>query len=290
MDSGQSIVIQGMVYYGGGLASAGKDCYLYCYNPHQDQWTSLPQLTVKRFGLGQMFGKPVVIGGSKKDNSPSNEVSVYCAAERFYKWRKYFPMPTARSFPTVVSHQSYVIVAGGIVGGEYVHAVEIFVMAYEQWVICERIPVPCYNMSAVVIQDKCYLLGGFNNNGTLNHVFCVAISDIVNSGLSHTRSISSVWKRFPETPACGPMATVIAGSLFILGGDETCTQTATQERIHVYSPSSNSWVYVNDLPAPRIDATVTALSSTEILVIGGRESKDIGTVNTVYKGVVQIVT
>lgn len=139
-----------------------------------------------------------------------------------------------------MSYQSYVIVAGGIVGGDCVHAVEILLTAYEQWVICESLPVPCYNISAVVIQDKCYLLGGFNNDGTLNHVFCAIISDIVNSGLSHT--FSSVWKRLPETPTCGPMATIIAGSLFILGGDETCTRTATQERIHVYSPSSNTWV------------------------------------------------
>lgn len=99
MDSGQSIVIQGMVYYGGGLASAGKDCCVYRYNPHQDQWTSLPQLPVKRFGLGQMFGKAAVIGGLRKDNSPSNEVSFYCSEERFFKWKKYnFPMPIARSF------------------------------------------------------------------------------------------------------------------------------------------------------------------------------------------------
>ena len=98
-----------------------------------------------------------------------------------------------------------------------------------------------FKISAICLED-------FNNDGTLNHVFCAIISDIVNSGLSHT--FPSVWKRLPETPTCGPMATIIAGSLFILGGDETCTRTATQERIHVYSPSSNTWVYVNDLPAP----------------------------------------
>ena len=287
MDSGQSTVINGMVYYGGGLASAGN---VYCYNPYQDQWTTLPQLTVKRFGLGNLVGKPVVVGGLRKDNSASNEVSIYYADERFFKWKKYpLPMPTARSFPTVVSYQFYLIVAGGIVDGEYVHAVELLSLQHQQWFGCASVPVPCYNMSAVVIEDKCYLLGGFNNDGTLNHVFYATINDLFYSHLSYMYT-SSAWKRLPETPTYGPMATVIAGSLFILGGDETCTRTATQERIHVYSPSSNSWVYVNDLPAPRIEATATALSSTEILVIGGRGSKDTGTVNTVYKGVVQIVT
>ena len=284
MDSGQSTVINGLIFYGGGLASSGKDCCVYCYNPHQDQWTALPQLSVKRFGLGQIAGKPVVVGGLRKDNSTSNEVSIFFADERFFKWKKYIPMPTARSFPTVVSYQSYLIAAGGMVDGEYVHAVEILSVAHQQWLICASLPMPCYNMSAVVIQDKCYLLGGFNNNGTLNRVFYVTVSDLL-----HASSVLP-WKSLPETPTYGPTATVIAGSLFILGGDESCTQTTTQERIHVYSPLSNSWVYVNDLPAPRIEATATALSPTEILLIGGRGNKDVGTLNTVYKGIVQIVT
>ena len=290
MDSRQSTVINGMVYYGGGLASAGNDCFVYCYNPYQDQWTTLPQLTVKRFGLGKVVGKPVVVGGLRKDNSASNEVSIYHAEERFFKWKKYpLPMPTARSFPTVVSYKFNLIVAGGIVDGDYVRAVEFLNFHLQQWFSCISLPVPCYNMSAVVIQDKCCLLGGFNNDGTLNHVFYTTINDISFSDLSYMYTLSA-WNGLPETPTYGPMATVIAGSLFILGGDETCTRTATQERIHVYSPTSNSWVYVDDLPAPRIEATATALSSTEILVIGGRGSKDTGTVNTVYKGVVQIVT
>ena len=293
MDSGQSTVINGTVYYGGGLAPVGKDCCVYSYSPHLDQWSTLPQLSVKRFGLGQINGKLVIVGGQRnKDNVASNELYIYNANERPSKWRKCSPsMPTARSFPTVVSYNSQIlIIAGGIVGGEYVDAVEIFSVPRQQWFITDRLPTPCYNMSAVIVHDKCYLLGGFNNDGTLNHALYATIDDLLCSCSLFTSSSSNCWKILLETPTYGPTATVIAGSLFILGGDETCTRTATQERIHVYSPSSNCWVYVNDLPAPRIEATATALSSTEILIIGGRGSKDIGTVNTVYKGVVQIIT
>ena len=215
---------------------------------------------------------------------------MYYSNERPSKWKKYpHSMPTARSFPSVVSYLSQMlIVAGGMIGGEYVDAVEIFIAPNQQWYLTDRLPAPCYNMSAVIIHDKCYLLGGFSNDGTLNHALYAKIDDLRCSCFASTSSSS--WKILLETPTYGPMATVIAGSLFILRGDETCAQTATQERIHVYSPTSNSWVYVNDLPAPRIEATATALPSTEILIIGGRGSKDTGTVNTVYKGVVQIVT
>ena len=49
----------------------------------------------------------------------------------------------------------------------------------------------------------------------------------------------------------------------------------------MYSPSTNSWIYISDLPAPRSYTAVAVLSSTEVLVIGGWDD---GRVNTVYKG------
>ena len=299
MDSGQSTVINGNIYYGGGLASAENDCLVYCYNTQCDRWTPLPQLPVKRFGLGQIDGKLVVVGGMRRDGSIiSNELYTTNIDERSLKWKKKnSPMPTARSFPTVVSYHSILIVVGGLLGSEYIGAVEIYSSHDQQWFISDRLPTPCYNMSAMVIQDKCYLVGGFNNDGTLNHVLYITIHDLITKAISveifyslGASNTQSAWKALPNTPTHGPTAVVIAGSLFALGGDETCTQTMTQERIYVYSPSSNSWVYISDLPAPRIEAAATVLSPTEILLIGGRDSKNVGTVNTVFKGVVEIIT
>ena len=54
------------------------------------------------------------------------------------------------------------------------------------------------------------------------------------------------------------------------------------KEVYMYSPSTNSWIYISDLPAPRITIAVAVLSSIEILVIGGRGR--FGRVNTVYKG------
>ena len=39
------------------------------------------------------------------------------------------------------------------------------------------------------------------------------------------------------------------------------------------SPSTNSWIYISDLPAPQSATAVAILSSTEVLVIGGWESE-----------------
>ena len=64
---GISTVTNGKVYYGGGVTDDdGDDEYnVYCYDPSQDNWTTLPPLPVYWFGLGQVSGKLVAVGGRK---------------------------------------------------------------------------------------------------------------------------------------------------------------------------------------------------------------------------------
>ena len=62
---------------------------VYCYDPSQDKWTTLPPLPVKRFGLGQVNGKLVAVGGVKKDNKKTNDVHAY--DERSQKWKQTIP-------------------------------------------------------------------------------------------------------------------------------------------------------------------------------------------------------
>ena len=76
---------------------------------------------------------------------------------------------------------------------------------------------------------------------------------------------------------------MLAGNLLAIGGKET-SEGGTD--MNMYSPSTNSWVYISDLPAPRSFTAAAVLSSTEILVIGGRDGIK---VNTVYKGTLQLV-
>ncbi|MCG8624262.1 MAG: kelch repeat-containing protein, partial [Proteobacteria bacterium] len=55
-----AIVINGIVYYGAART-------IYCYDPLQDKWTTpLPSPPVTYFGLGQIDGKLVTIGGDNK--------------------------------------------------------------------------------------------------------------------------------------------------------------------------------------------------------------------------------
>ena len=100
---GKSTVINGKVYYGG-VTDGDDDKYIvYSYDPSQDNWTTLPPLPVSWFGLGQVNGKLVAVGGENKgDNSTTNEVYTY--DKRSKKWQQIIPpMPTARCWPDVLS-------------------------------------------------------------------------------------------------------------------------------------------------------------------------------------------
>ena len=62
---------------------------------------------------------------------------------------------------------------------------------------------------------------------------------------------------------------MLAGNLLAIGGYETSQGGVAKKEVYMYSPSTNSWIYVSDLPVPRSGPAVVVLSSTEILVIGG---------------------
>ena len=72
----------------------------------------------------------MAIGGIKKDaDEPTNEVYMYDAKLERWKQMIAATMPSARAFPSVVSVQLGLMVAGGLIelyDDEYTNIVEIF--------------------------------------------------------------------------------------------------------------------------------------------------------------------
>ena len=268
-----------------------KRYIVYCYDPSQNKWTTLPPLPVKWFGLGQVNGKLVAIGGWKSSVAQAVD-DIYTYDERAQKWKKIIPpMPTARWYPGVLSLQSALVVAGGDKKiSSYVAVVEIFKPDTSQWYRTDPLPTACTNISLVAIGNTCYALGGYNGS-CLNQALHASVDDLLGNAVhvpanqtteSESRGTRSAWKTLPNTPNYQPTAVMLAGNLLAIGGYETLKEgTAAKKEVYMYSPSTNSWIYVSDLPAPRSCTAVAVLSSTEILVIGGYDGAK---VNTVYKG------
>ena len=256
---------------------------IYCYDPSQDKWTTLPPLPVKWFGLSQVNGKLVAVGGVKSGSQRSSEVYTY--DERSQKWKQTLPpMPTARWFPGVLSLQSALVVAGGSRGFRvYTDAVEVFRPDTSQWYRTDPLPTACQNISLVAIGNTCYALGGYNGI-RLNQALYASVDDLLRNAVpanqtthSGSSDTQSAWKTLPNTPTYQPAAAVLAGKLLAIGGNEV-----PKKEVYMYSPSTNSWIYISDLSAPRSGTAVAVLSSTRVLVIGGQNEHEI--VNTVYQG------
>ena len=266
---------------------------VYCYDPSQDNWTTLPPLPVRWFGLGQVNGKLVSVGGRKKsDGRATNEVYTY--DERSRKWKQTIPlMPKTKHSPAVLSLQSALVVAGGVTSiTEHTDTVEIFKADTSQWYKTDRLPTPCYDISPVIIGNTCYALGGHRDLSRSNQTLYALVDDLLRNAVpanqtTHSGSTDtlSAWKILANTPMYAPAAAALAGNLLAIGGDETSSGGADKKEVYMFSPSTNLWIYISDLPEPRSTTAVAVLSSTEILVIGGRSGSR---VSTTYKGTLQL--
>ena len=284
-----STVINGKVYYGGGVTD-DDEFNVYCYDPPQDNWTTLPPLPVRYFGLGQVSGKLVAVGGKKKNSvTPTNEVFTYDEQSR--KWKQTIPpMPTARHSPGVMSLQSALVVAGGSASFQlYTDTVEMFKPDTSQWYSTDPLPTACCDISlnCIYIGNTCHAIGGLKYLSRLNQALYASLGDLLHNAVPANQTTcthsgtQSAWKTLPNTPTYQPAAAVLGGNLLAIGGRETSKGGAAKKEVYMYSPSNNCWIHFSDLPEPRSSAAFAVLSSTEILVIGGWCE---GRLNTVYKG------
>ena len=177
----------------------------------------------------------------------------------------------------------------------YSDAVDIFKPDTSQWYRTDPLPTACYEISLVAIGNTCYALGGVDDS-QLNQALYASVDDLLGNAVpanqiahSGNSDSQSAWKTLPSTPTYQPAAAaMLAGNILAIGGDETSDSRGGFEmkEVYMYSSSTDSWIYISDLPAPRSSTAAAILSSTELLVIGGW---DRGRVNTVYKGTLTLL-
>ena len=201
-------------------------------------------------------------------------------------------MPTARWSPDILSLQSALVVVGRATGSSYTAAVEIFKPDTSQWYRTDPLPIAHCHTSLVAIGNTCYVLGGYKNVSYLDQALYASVDDLLGNAVpanqtthSGSSDTQSAWKTLPNTPTYGPAAAMLAGKLLAIGGLDKSTGGADMKEVYMYSLSTNSWIYISDLPAPRSATAVAILSSTEILVVGGYGG---GIVNSVYKGTLHL--
>ena len=197
------------------------------------------------------------------------------------------PMPTARWSTSVLTLRSALVVAGG--ASTYTTVVEIFKPDTSQWYRTDPLPRACCDVSLVAIGNTCYALGGYRHPTYLNQALHASIDDLLGNAVPakpptqrSSSGTQSAWRVLPNTPTYEPAAVMLVGNLLAIGGKETSYGGDDKKEVYTYSSSTNSWIYVSDLPAPRLTTAVAVLSSNKFLVIGGWGEG--ARLNTVYMG------
>ena len=272
MCSGQSVVIDGKIYFGGGKAENEDDCYrVYCYNPAQDKWTSLPSLPVKYFGLGKIDGKLVAVGGEMKDGSKS--LSVYTFDTR---WKQNFPpLLSVRLHPAVISHKSMLVVAGGEYFDQTTKTVETCGLTRPLWykTPLNSLPTSCIELSTVSSdsEKKYYAIGGKKGQQNLNQAMYLSVDDLHwKSGRSMTYSTTDdipVMKNLPTNPLL--LSKVLSNSV----DDLRHTAKLLKEKQENESP----WKVLPNTPTY---SPAAAMLAGSLIAVGGWDKPEKGTPQT----------
>ena len=325
MFNGQSTVINGNVYYGGGACHYDK-YNIHCYDPSQNTWTTLPTLPFCYFGLGQVKGELVTVGGWKRtgkqsvsdehsdqsgDESDTSEDTddedvvtndVYVFDESTQKWKQSIPpMPTERHSAAVLSYPSCLVVAGGsLASDECTDTVEIYNINTSQWSRTDSLPQACAQLTGAVHNNTGYLMGGFNGEILYNTVYTASIDKLISNAVAVDQPTDDsnstdnapgddlAWKVVANTPDYDPSAVAMSDMVLAIGGLESSDPSSERiKAVYAYSQSMDSWFHIGDLSTPVVGVAISSLSPTEFIVIGGWD-ENIDRISTVHKVTLQI--
>ena len=258
-------MIRGIVYVGGGGTWSDDDSYLIQkYSPTDDRWYTLPPAPVYYSGMGELNGQLVIAGGKTRQRDVTGKVHTLNSSTQ--KWvESIAPMPTARSSPAVLSLPSCLTVVGGE-GHDQQYTnlsdVEIFMPHTSQWHKASHAPSPLYGMTTTVINNKCFI-AEYGSNKV--YQLCVSLQQTTTDS-SNTPQVITEWTNLCDLPhsRCGLGS--INRCLLAVGGGGWRNPITT---ILGFSPITNTWKTVGELPEPRCNCTTVLLPTGELLVMGG---------------------
>ena len=266
MRCARTVLIRGNVYVGGGSTPSDDDYYLIQqYSPTDERWSTLPPAPVYWFGMGEMNGQLVIVGGKTRQSVVTGKVHTFDSSSQ--KWEESIPpMPTARRSLAVFAQPSCLTVVGGVDQHEKeLSKVEIFIPQTSQWHNASPAPSPLSIMTTTVINNKCFFT---ELHSTKVYQLCVSVHlATTTTGSSVAPQVTTEWKDFPELPYKRFALGSLNGCLLAVGGGKWGNPIST---VQCYSPITNTWERVSNLPDQRYSCSTVLLPTTgELLVMGG---------------------
>ena len=185
------------------------------YSPTDDTWHTLPPAPVYYFGMGELNGQLVIVGGRTRQYDVTGKVHILNSSTQ--KWvESIAPMPTARSRPAVFSQPScLIVVGGGDQRGTHLSDVEIFMPHTSQWhKMTSPAPSPLRDMTTTVIDNKFFIA---EYSSTKVYQLCMSLQQTTTDS-ANTPQVITEWTNLCDLPHSGCGLGSINGCLLAVGG------------------------------------------------------------------------
>ena len=263
------------------------------YDSRKNQWSVLPVVPYGHFSLVTVSdGKQLLAIGGMRDNNGVVEISnkVFLWNERHRKWTTPYPyMPTARCYCSSISHESSVIVAGGVTcldpyimtrAVEILHIKENSWFTKSHWRVVEPLPLEVFGVIPLIADGQLYIAVGYDDrhgSSTCN-IVTASLRNLLQSSNKNTSS-GQVWTKLPDMPYSSFSINHCQGRLITFSGSHEVEQPGEDNKnpviesvplIHVYNPYTKTWDCVGEISHNfLLGRSAHILKESKILFIGG---------------------
>ena len=287
MTAPQCILINSSLYVGGGQTAKDQEHFrsvIFQYDTSErngSEWKTIIQCPTVFFGLGELNGKLVMVGGARETENKKTIITgdVFVLNEKGTEWSgDVIPaMKRPRIRSCVVSFKGCIAACGGMENGDKdsrkcSSTVEIYRSESVGWCIVTPLPVPRAALRVSVIHKTAYFLGGFYPTLTCPgkpNCISIELEDLFQADGSSLRKWND---QIPDCPHESSTPASLCGSLIALGGLEG--QSNPTNSVYAYSPVMKQWHLIGELPVCLSSATAITLSNGELVVLGGWKKDD----------------
>ena len=271
----QAVWLQNKVYAGGGMSYRRDAARLYIYTPTTNTWCDI-NTPVSWFALIIYHFRLVLVGGREyvgewRDGPVTNKLWTLTEHDQWIHTLP--PMIKCHYLASAVEFANNILVAGGKDdGGRITNIVEVY--NGHHWAIAQPLPQPCCLMKSTVLNGQWYLMGGLKQEFNVYHA---SLDSLVASCQASGTFQPYIWKRLSydsganehsSTHSAYCSAAVLGKRLIAIGGEDYKSPVSS---IHAYSPYTQSWVHVGDIPVRLGSVCTIGLPTRELMVIGGGE-------------------
>ena len=257
MYNANAAVLENKVYIGGRILNTGSSSKLLIYDFTENLWDILDTPT-QWYALATYHSQLVLVGGVDPYTYVERVTNKLWVLEEQDNWTQPLPpMITKRYQASAVSVGDHLIVAGGCAGsvGGALDVVEVY--DGKQWRQVQSLPKACWGMKSAVLKGNWYLAGGIEQS---RKVYYTSLELLITT--SRETGETSVWEKLPDAPLEWSALAVFRNQLIAVGGGNYYSSA-----IYIYS-STDSWVYVGDLPVTCSSTCTLVLPTGELLVVG----------------------